>query len=79
MVSKPPPKRKVVNPIAITMKVAAEGFDAEIFLNHRLSEKDIDEASLLTLFVIFHFLFLRQVFRYFFSPYSCEAILLYLS
>ena len=79
MVSKPPPKRKVVKPITITMKVADDGLDAEIFLNHRLSEKDIDEASLLTLFVIFHFLFLKQVFRYFSCPFSCEAILLYLS
>ena len=68
-----------MKPITTIMKVAAEGFDAEIFLNQRLSEKDIDEASLLTLFVIFHFLVLDQVFRYFSCPFSCEAILLYLS
>jgi hypothetical protein len=32
-----------------------EGFEDESFRNHRLSENDIDEASLLTRFVIFHF------------------------
>jgi hypothetical protein len=57
------------------MKVAAEGFDAEIFLNHRLSEKDIDEACFLTLFVIFYFLVPSRVFRYFSRPYSVRQFL----
>ena len=61
------------------MNVAADGLDSVIFLNHRLSEKDIDEACLLALFVIFLFLVLNQVFRYFSGPFSREAILPYLS
>jgi len=54
IVSKPPPRRNVAKAIITIMKVADEGFDDSL-RNHRLSENDIDEASLLTLFVIFHF------------------------
>ena len=48
-----------------------EGFVVEILLNHRLSEKDIDAALLLTFFDTFYSLITNQVIRYFFSPFSC--------
>jgi hypothetical protein len=42
----------VAKPITIREKVKAEGFDAEILRNQRLSEKDIDEACFFTFFDI---------------------------
>ena len=57
MVSKPPPNKNTANATTAMVKVVDDGFDDEILRNQRFSEKDIDEACLLTFFDIFSFLF----------------------
>ncbi len=71
MVYKPPPKRKAAYAITTTEITNDDGFIVEIRRYHRLSEKDIDEASFFTLRDIFRSLAGNQVFNYFFSPFSC--------
>ena len=47
---KPPLKRKMANAIVISVIAKDDGFVVEILRNHRLSEKDMDEALFLTFF-----------------------------
>jgi len=50
MVYKPPPKRKMAYATMIIVTAKDEGSAVEILRNHRLSEKDMDDALLLTFF-----------------------------
>ena len=52
IVSKPPPNRNTANAITIKVKVIEDGLVDDILRNHRLIEKDIDEACFLTFFDI---------------------------
>jgi hypothetical protein len=61
------------------MKVADDGFISESFRNQRLSEKDIDEACLLALFVIFLFLVLNQLPSSLVLPILLKEILVNIS
>ena len=71
MVYKPPPKRKIAYEIMTAEVMNVEGLDVEILRNHRLIEKDIDDARFLIFCDISCSLVGNQVFRYLFSPFSC--------